>query len=90
VSAAALPCICLGRDEECGCDDEERLAKNLAYHTPGIPPLEKSTRSCWAARIACTEGYPPAAENLRLDDCALARLWLESMLDYARDRGLLL
>jgi hypothetical protein len=89
VSAAALPCICLGPGEACECDDEERLAKNLAHHTPGIPPLERSTRARWAAAAARVEGYPPAASNLKLDDSDLARLWLESMIDYARDRGLI-
>lgn len=87
--ASTLACVCLGPDEACECDDEERLAKNLVYCMTDLPSLEPSTRSRWAARIASVEGYPPPVSSLRLDDRDLARLWLESMVDYCRDKGLL-
>jgi hypothetical protein len=89
VTAPALPCVCLGLEEECGCDDEERLAKNLMVCANGLPPLDASTRKRWAAAAARVEGYPPFASNLELDDRDLARLWVESMVDFCYDKGLL-
>jgi hypothetical protein len=42
-----------------------------------------------AEDTAGVEGYRPAAENLALDDHALAQKWTGAMVDYRRDKGLI-
>ncbi len=71
----------------CVCDGPERVLRAYCYKV-AMPPMTPAHREECLAWIENVEGYT-RAEYQEASDQDLARGVLHSMVDYARDKGLL-